>query len=86
MRHVLFVLQAFVVIFSLLAGGFWMSAATGWTIAPFPWQQSRPVPLAGIRDHQAKWNAWAAFSASIAALAQAILFFLEYYIFHPLVG
>lgn len=86
MRNTLFLLQAAVVIFSLLAGGFWMSAATGRTMAPFPWQQSRQVPLAGIQQHQAKWNARAALCASIAAIAQAGLFFIEYYVLHPLVG
>jgi hypothetical protein len=85
MRSVLFLLQALVVLSSLLAGAFWMSAATGRRIAPFSWQDSQPVPLAGIRDHQAKWNAWAAFSASVAAIAQAVLFFIEYYVLHPLV-
>ncbi len=79
MRHVVFLLQACVVIFSLLAGAFWMSAATGTSVGP----NSRPVPLAGRREHQAKWNA-AAFSASIAAIAQAANFFIEYYILHPM--
>lgn len=83
MRLVLFVLQALVIIFSLLAGGFWMSAATGRPITPFLWQEPRPIPPEGIRDHQAKWNAWAAFSASLAAIAQAILFLLENYFLHP---
>jgi len=84
MRSVLFLLQALVVLSSLLAGAFWMSAATA-EDSPFSWQDSQPVPLAGIRDHQAKSNAWAAFSASVAAIAQAVLFFIEYYVLHPLV-
>jgi len=78
-----FLLQFFVVIFSLCAAMFWFSSAIGRTVTP-PWRDSQPVPPADLPAHQAKWNAWAAFCAAIAALAQAVLFLSDHYssLFH----
>ena len=82
----LFLLQAAVVIFSLLAAGFWLSAATGRTGSPLPWQQGRVIPPDELAAHQAKYNARAAACASVAAVAQAVLFFIQFYVLHPLIG
>jgi hypothetical protein len=38
---------------------------------------SKPVSESDLPQHQAKWNARAALCASIAAIAQAMLFFVE---------
>jgi hypothetical protein len=71
-----FLLSALSALFSLLAGGFWMAAAYGKSVE-FPWQQPRRIALAGMPEHQAKWNGRAALCASIAAISQAILFLVE---------
>jgi len=78
MLDVVFLLQFFVAIFSLLAGGFWMASSTGHTIGT-PWHEIRPVPPAGLIEHQAKWNARAALCASIAAICQALTFLADHY-------
>jgi hypothetical protein len=71
-----FPLGAFSAIFSLLAGGFWMSAAYGRTVE-FPWQQSVPVSEGDLVGHQTKWNGRAALCASVAAILQAVLILYE---------
>jgi hypothetical protein len=71
-----FPLGALSAIFSLLAGGFWMSAAYGKSVE-FPWQQPRRIPLAGMPAHQAKWNARAALCASVVSILQAVLFLYD---------
>lgn len=76
MLHVVFLLKSAVVIFSLLAGGFWIAAATNRIVSFLPWKPVRQIPLAEIPTHQAKFNARAAICASIAAVAQAVLFLL----------
>ena len=78
MPNVVFFLQFAVAIFSLLAGGFWMAAAYGRTVG-YPWQQSQPVPLDALMDHQTKWNGRAALNASLAAIAQALSFVFDHY-------
>ena len=80
-----FVLQSLVVIFSMAAGLFWMSSATGHKVgAGLDWPPWKPtslvVPPSERAAHQAKWNTRAAFCASIAAIAQALFFLYE----HPL--
>jgi len=79
MHTVIFVFEALVAIFSMLAGIFWMSAAYGHTIG-YPWEETRRVPLAGLLEHQAKWNGRAAVCASIAATCQALSFLFEHYV------
>jgi hypothetical protein len=76
-----FIFNAVVVIFSLCAGAFWMASATGRTLPhPWkPWESSQPVPLVDLPNHQSYWNARAALCASIAAIAQALLFLYSYY-------
>jgi hypothetical protein len=73
-----FPLQAFSAIFSLLAGGFWMAAAYGYTVT-MPWDVSRPVPESELAIHQRKWNARAALCAAIAAILQALTFIVQNY-------
>jgi hypothetical protein len=84
MPNVVFFFQAFVAIFSMAAGGFWLASSTGHTVGS-PWHEIRHVPLAGLMDHQIKWNARAALCASIAAICQALSFFADHYaqIFFP---
>jgi hypothetical protein len=74
-----YILQAVLVFFSLCAGGFWMAAATGKTFPLTPWGTPVRVPPQELTAHQIKWNARAAFSASIAAIAQAVIFLYEHY-------
>ena len=85
MPNAVFFLQAIVAIFSLLAGGFWSASAYGRTVG-YPWQQPQAVPLAGLIEHQTKWNGRAAICASIAAIAQAMSFAADHYamLFLPL--
>ena len=78
MSDFVFFFQAFVAIFSMAAGGFWMAAATGRTVG-YPWDVPRPVPLAGLMERQAKWNARAALCASVAAICQALSFVFDHY-------
>jgi hypothetical protein len=78
--NILYLLQAALVIFSLFAGLFWSVSAFGRTFFFFPWKTPRPVPASHLATHQAKWNAWAAFCATAAAVAQAFTFL----ILHPL--
>jgi hypothetical protein len=85
MRNTLFLLQALLVIFSLLAGAFWLTSATGRVSSLLPWRPVRTIPPAELPAFQAKFNAVAAGCASVAAIAQAALFFLEYYVLHPIV-
>ncbi len=86
MNVALFLLQAVLVIFSLLAGGFWITSATGRVSSLIPWRPVRVIPPAELPAFQAKLNSVAAACASVAAIAQAILFFIEYYVLHPLAG
>ncbi|MGC1350423.1 MAG: hypothetical protein WA858_11670 [Xanthobacteraceae bacterium] len=86
MNVALFLLQAVLVIFSLLAGGFWITSATGRVSSLIPWRPVRVIPPAELPAFQAKFNSVAAACASVAAIAQAILFFIEYYVLHPLAG
>jgi hypothetical protein len=69
-------LSALSAIFSMLAGGFWMAAAYGYTVG-MPWDISQPVPETELGAHQRKWNARAALCAAIAAILQALLFVVE---------
>jgi hypothetical protein len=85
MQTTLFLLQALLVTFSLLAGAFWMTSATGRVSSLLPWRPVRVIPPADLPAFQAKFNAVAAACASVAAIAQAALFFIEYYVLHPLV-
>jgi hypothetical protein len=73
-----FILQALVVMFSLLAGGFWAKSAG----VPIPnvtagtsWGGSGPFPDA--LKEQARWNRYAAISAAIAAVVQAVQFLVQ---------
>jgi hypothetical protein len=86
MQATLFFLQAVLVIFSLLAGGFWMTSATGRVSSLLPWRPVRVIPPTELPAFQAKYNGVAAGCASVAAIAQAILFFIQYYVLHPPVG
>jgi hypothetical protein len=72
----MFLVQAFVVIFSLFAALFWMSAACGRTVE-WPWKDSKAVLPDNLPTHQAKWNAWAAVCAGAAAVSQAITFLVQ---------
>jgi hypothetical protein len=84
MNVVAFLLQGSLVIFSLLAVGFWMSSATGHTLAIFPpWRASRPVLPVDLPAYQAKFNARAAGCAAVAAVAQALLFMFEHHCRRP---
>jgi hypothetical protein len=74
-----FLLQAGVVIFSLLAAWFWMTSALGRTIGSSQ-QPSRPVAPADLPAHQAYWNARAALCAAGAAVFQALAFLYRYYV------
>jgi len=72
------ILQALVVIFSLLAGGFWAKSAA----IDLPnitenttWAGTGAYPDAV--KAQAKWNRYAALSAAVAAVFQAILFLIQ---------
>jgi hypothetical protein len=78
MSDIVFFFQAFVAIFSMAAGGFWMAAAYGRTVG-YSWQESRPVPLAGLMEHQMKRNGRAAACASMAAICQALSFVFDHY-------
>ena len=78
MPNAVFFAQFLVIIFSLLAGMFWLSAANGTTVG-YPWQVPRKVAPADLAGHQTKWNSRAAFSASAAAIAQAFSFAFQYY-------
>jgi hypothetical protein len=76
-----FFLNFLVVLFSLLAGGFWLASALGRTISfQKPWTASQPVPPNDLPAHQSYYNARAALCASVAAIAQAILFLYTYYV------
>ena len=73
-----FIPQALVVIFSLLAAGFWTKSAG----VPIPnvtagtnWDGSGPFPDA--LKEQASWNRYAALSAAVAAIVQAIQFLIQ---------
>jgi hypothetical protein len=63
--------QLAIFIASTCAGVFWLSSAVGKTVTP-PWRTPQNVPPQLLTAHQAKWNAWAAASASIAALLQGL--------------
>jgi hypothetical protein len=69
-------LGALSAIFSLMAGGFWMAAAYGRSVFPLM-GPSQPISESDLPQHQAKWNARAALCASIAAIGQAMVFFVE---------
>jgi hypothetical protein len=69
-------LGALSAIFSMLAGGFWVAAAYGYTVG-MPWDISQPVPETELAAHQRKWNARAALCAAVAAILQALLFAVE---------
>jgi hypothetical protein len=76
-----FFLNFLVVLFSLLAGGFWLASALGSTINFLkPWTPSHPVPPNDRLAHQTYYNARAALCASVAAIAQAFLFLYTYYV------
>jgi hypothetical protein len=66
--------EVVIAIFSMLAGGFWMSAAYATTEMVWPWQTARPLPESARARHQIIWNGRAAVCASIAAILQALLF------------
>ena len=77
-----YVLQSLIVLFSLMAGGFWTKSA----MVKLPnmmenttWAGTGAFPDA--LQSQAKWNRFAAVSAAIAAAAQAALFLIG----HPAV-
>lgn len=78
-----FILQALVVIFSLLAGGFWTKSAS----IPLP-NIVESLTLDGSGAYpdalslQARWNKYAAISAALAAVFQALLFIVETRPFH----
>jgi hypothetical protein len=82
-----FLLQWLVVVFSIFAGLFWLNAASTARRTEIlywpPWRAPRLVPQtddpAALRGYQAKWNARAAICASIAAIAQAVLFVIDKY-------
>jgi hypothetical protein len=71
--HLNYLLQAVVVIFSLLAGWFWMVSATGYPLE-FRFRPARRIDQTHLPIFQSRWNARAAFCASVAAIAQALLF------------
>jgi hypothetical protein len=75
---VAFFLNFLVVLFSLLAGGFWMASALGRTITPLS-KPSTDVPPEQLPAHQALWNGRAALCAAGAAIFQAFLFLHNYY-------
>jgi hypothetical protein len=72
-----YLLQAVITIFSVLAGWFWMTSATGYPIN-FRFGKARRVDPADFPTFQSCWNARAAFCAAIAALAQAVFFLYTY--------
>jgi hypothetical protein len=81
-----FLLQFFVVMFSMFAGMFWMASAYGHAVKLVwpPWKPTSLVVLPSERPaHQAKWNGRAALCASIAAIAQALFFINQYYVNLP---
>jgi hypothetical protein len=69
-----YLLQAAVVVFSLLAGWFWMVSATGYSIQFRIGRPAHRIDPAHLPVFQTRWNARAAFCASFAAIAQALLF------------
>jgi hypothetical protein len=69
-----FPIEALSAIFSILAGGFWISAAYAMTEVTWPWRTPRPVPEVDRPRHQLIWNRRAAVCAAIAAILQAVLF------------
>jgi len=71
--NIAFFLNAFVVLFSLFAGWFWMLSALGFTFEP-PWKDPHRVEPAELPAHQSRWNACAASCAALAAMFQALLF------------
>jgi hypothetical protein len=71
--NIAFLLNAFVVLFSLLAGWFWMLSALGFAIEP-PWRDPHPVESAERPAHQYRWNVRAASCTALAAVFQALLF------------
>ena len=73
-----YALHAIIVLFSLLAGVFWMASAAGVTITGRGWLKPERVLLDDLAAHHAKWNTRAALCASIAAVAQALLFLHNY--------
>jgi hypothetical protein len=75
-------LQFTVVLFSLLAGGFWLASATGRTMEFLPWRPVKDVQPSELVTHQAKWNARAAMCAAVSAIAQAIIFLLQNPLLH----
>jgi hypothetical protein len=74
-----FILGFLVVMFSMLAGMFWVASGYGYTVDWQPWRIPKPVPRSKLAAHQAYWNARAALSAAVAAIAQAFLFVVEHY-------
>jgi hypothetical protein len=70
-------LQASVVIFSILAAAFWLGSATGRSVDFLRfWRPARSVAPHDLPAFQARWNARAASCAAIAALAQGLLYLI----------
>jgi hypothetical protein len=80
----MFLAQAFTVIVSMVAALFWMSAAFGRTVE-WPWRETKTVMPDDLPAHQAKWNAWAALCAGVAAVSQAIAFMIQHGLFASIV-
>jgi hypothetical protein len=78
MPNAVFFSQFLVVLFSMMAGMFWLSAANG-THVGYPCQIPWKVAAKNLADHQAKWNSRAALCASVAAIAQALSFVFQYH-------
>jgi hypothetical protein len=78
MPNAVFFTQFLVVVFSMLAGMFWLSSANGTTVG-YPWQVPGTVTSESLAEHQAKWNGRAALCASVAAIAQALSFIFQYH-------
>jgi hypothetical protein len=72
-----FLVQAIVVLFSLLAGWFWMVSATGYPISSRFGRAERVEPP-DLAPFQSPRNASAAFCAAVAAIAQAAVFLLAH--------
>jgi hypothetical protein len=73
-----YLLQALVVIFSLLAGGFWAKSAA--VSLPNMMENTTWAGTGAFPDalqKQARWNRLAAGSAALAAVFQALLFLFQ---------